>query len=250
MRLAITIAALLLLLSCDKSSQLGYAGTEQVSIAYLKSLCRGDIYDIATDLTLSGTVIATDWLVEYHKSIVVLDATGGIEINIDKVSLFRQIPVYGRVTVFCNGLTLGRAGGSIVLGAHPTGDYPVDGIDASLLERYIRIDSTTGESVAPAEKRIDEISVGDIGKYVIFRDVSIDDTGNGKWCDFDAEQAKYVSTIRRIADNDGNTFAIHTLGICHYAAEALPTGQFSVAGIIDYAGNEFRLRIINHAILE
>ena len=62
MRLAITIAALLLLLSCDKSSQLGYAGTEQVSIAYLKSLCRGDIYDIATDLTLSGTVIATDWL--------------------------------------------------------------------------------------------------------------------------------------------------------------------------------------------
>ncbi len=249
MKLATILVSLLLLLSCDRSDTLRYEGNERVSIAYLKSLCHNTIYDITTDLTVSGTVIATDWLGEYYKSIVVIDATGGIEIDIDSPSLFRRIPVYSRVTIFCNGMTLGRAGGTIVLGAHPTGDYPVDGIDASLLSRYIRIDATAGESIAPAERRIADIGAADIGNYVILRNMAIADRANGKWCDFDAEQGKYLSATRRIRDDEGNTFAVHTLGGCKYADENLPDGKFSVAGIIEYAGGEFRLRIINHSIL-
>lgn len=243
------IVSLLTLLACDHSSALRYTESREVSIAYLKSLCHSTVCDITTDLTISGTVIATDWLGEYYKSIVVIDPTGGIEIDIDSQSLFRQIPVYSRVTIFCNGLSLARAGGTVVLGSHPTGDYVVDAIDAALLARYIRIDSTSGESLAPTEKRIAEIGAGDAGKYVIIRNITITERGNGRWCDFDSERGTYISTLRRVADRDGNAFALYTLGVCDYADEALPEGEFSAAGIVEYAGGEFRLRVVNHSIL-
>ncbi len=241
--------------ACDTSSSLSYpdkgdgGNPRKVSVAYLKSLCRNDIYDITEDLTISGTVMANDWLGEYYKSIVVLDDTGGIEIDIDRVSLYRMIPIYSRVTVFCNGMTLGRVGGKTVLGAHPTGDFPVDGINGDLISRYIRIDSETGDDRKPAIRRFSEISIADIGAFVLFADIAADLGGtNGKWCD--TADGEHVTTTRCITDSEGNRFGIRTLGRCSYADEAIPTGRFSVAGIIDYSGGEYYLRIVNHDIAE
>lgn len=251
-RLLIPLISLIAAVACDASSSLEYpengnsGNPKAVSVAYLKSLCRSGIYDIAEDLTISGTVMANDWLGEYYKSIVVLDDTGGIEIDIDLPVLYRTIPVYSRVTVFCNGMTLARIGGKTVLGAHPTGDFPVDGIDGGLISRYVRIDSESGDDRKPATRRFSEISATDIGAFVCFMDIAADIDGtNGKWCD--TADGKYVTTTRYITSDDGR-FGIRTLGTCRYADEAIPVGRFSVAGIIDYSGGEYYLRIVNHGI--
>ncbi len=253
-RLLIPLISLIAAVACDASSSLEYpvngnsGNPKAVSVAYLKSLCRSEIYDIAEDLTISGTVMANDWLGEYYKSIVVLDDTGGIEIDIDLPALYRTIPVYSRVTVFCNGMTLARVGGKTVLGAHPTGDFPVDGIDGGLISRYVRIDSESGDDRKPAIRGFSEISATDIGAFVCFMDIAADlDDTNGKWCD--TADGKYVTTTRYIISDDGR-FGIRTLGTCRYADEAIPAGRFSVAGIIDYSGGEYYLRIVNHGIME
>lgn len=253
-RLLIPLISLIAAVACDASSSLEYPvnGTggnpKAVSVAYLKSLCRSGIYDIAEDLTISGTVMANDWLGEYYKSIIVLDDTGGIEIDIDLPALYRAIPVYSRVTVFCNGMTLARIGGKTVLGAHPTGDFPVDGIDGGLISRYVRIDSESGDDRKPAIRGFSEISATDIGAFVCFMDIAADlDDTNGKWCD--TADGKYVTTTRYIISDD-DRFGIRTLGTCRYADEAIPVGRFSVAGIIDYSGGEYYLRIVNHGIME
>ena len=252
-RLLIPLISLIASFACDASSSLEYPenrygdNTKTVSVAYLKSLCRSGVYDITEDFTISGTVIANDWLGEYYKSIVVLDDTGGIEIDIDLISIFRTIPVYSRVTVFCNGMTLGRVGGKTVLGSHPAGDFPVDGIDGSLISRYVRIDSESGDDRKPANRKFAEISIADIGALVCFTDIAADlDETNGKWCDI--IDGKPVTTIRRITDNDGSKFGIRTLSTCRYADEAIPIGKFSVSGIIDYSGGEYYMRIVNHGI--
>lgn len=251
-RLLIPLISLLLSVSCDTSSALSYPEKESpksVSVAYLKSLCRDGIYGITEDLTISGTVIANDWLGESYKSIVVLDSTGGVEIDIDMLSIYRTIPIYSRATVFCNGMTLARVGGKTVLGAHPTGAFPVDGIDGGLLSRYIRIDSESGDDLRPTARRFTDISAADIGNFVCFTDITADsDDTNGKWCDL--ADGKYITTTRRITDRDGNGFAVRTLGTCRYAGEAIPAGRFTVAGIIDYSGGEYFLRIVNHGIIE
>ncbi len=251
-RLLIPLISLIAAVACDASSSLEYpengngGNPKAVSVAYLKSLCRSGIYDIAEDLTISGTVMANDWLGEYYKSIVVLDDTGGIEIDIDLPALYRTIPVYSRVTVFCNGMTLARVGGKTVLGAHPTGYFPVDGIDGGLISRYVRIDSESGDDRKPAIRGFSEISAADIGAFVCFMDIAADlDSTNGKWCD--TADGKYVTTTRYITSGDGR-FGIRTLGTCRYADEAIPVGRFSVAGIIDYSGGEYYLRIVNHGI--
>ena len=249
-RLLIPLISLLATVACDGSSALSHSENESpgaTSVARLKSLCRNGIYDITEDLTISGTVMANDWLGEYYKSIVVIDGTGGIEIDIDLPSIYRTIPIYSRVTVFCNGMTLGRVGGKTVLGAHPTGDFPVDGIDGDLIARYIRIDSGSGDDIKPSERRFSEISASDIGSYVYFADISAECT-DAAWCDL--TDGKYVTTTRYITDRDGGRFAIRTLGTCLYADESIPAGRFTVAGIIDYSAGEYHLRIVNHGIIE
>lgn len=245
------IISMLAAVSCETSTYdtSSTDNGETVSIAYLKSLCSGTVYPIRSDISICGSVVANDWLGEFYKSIVVSDSTGGIEICIDAAQLYRQLPVYSRITVFCNGMALGRVGGKIELGAYPSGDFPVDGLPAETISTYIRIDETACEPVPPAEKRPGEIGISDIGTLVVFRDISLaGDIGNGCWCE--TENGEYVTTRRRIVGDDGCTFAIQTRGSCIYAGEEMPTGKFSVSGIIDYSGGEYFMVTANHGIAE
>ena len=117
------------------------------------------------------------------------------------------------------------------------------------LVTYIRTDSGNGVEIMPAEKSPDEIGISDISRPVIFRDVSLTgDTGNGCWCE--TVDGEYVTTRRHIVDGNGATFAIQTRGSCLYAGEEMPTGKFSVSGIIDYSGGEYFMVTANHGIAE
>ncbi len=253
MRLTIIPLISLIATACSGGSALNYpdddpTGGGNVSIAYMKSLCTNRTYGITTDMTVSGTVAANDWLGEFYKSIVIVDDTGGLEVAIDGYRLYEDIPVFSKVTLFCNGMTLGRVGGKIELGAHPTGDFPVDGIDRSLISCYIRIDAT-GHKLQPVERRLNEITAADISSYICLRDVMIDgDRGNGLWCE--QEDGESITTMRRIADRGGNTLVIRTDGRCIYASDPMPEGEFMVAGILDYSAGEYSLRIVNRTYSE
>ncbi len=248
--LVLTIS--LLALSCEGGSGLRYPegsgnGAEtpaaDTSIAFLKSLCSDRACTITEDMTIAGTVVANDWLGEFYKSIVVVDATAGIEVSIDSSRIYRDIPVYSKVTIFCNGMALGRVGGKVVLGAPPTGDFPVDAIPELFISRYIRIDARN-HKVEPLERTTATIDVNEISSCIRLRGVSIHgDRGNGLWCEL--SDGEPVTTTRRIADDAGGTLAIRTDGRCLYAEEPLPEGKFTVTGILDYSGGEYYLRIAN-----
>lgn len=218
-----------------------------VSIAYLKSLCNGLSSPVTKDISIVGSVIATDLYGEFYKSIIIVDESGGIEINIDKEDLFIDFPIYTEIAVSCNGLSLGRVGGKIVLGAAPAGDYTVDRISAEDMDRYISITADSPVYAEPQSIEIQDISVKDVTSYVRIDNVKFDDAdGVTGFCDF--VDGEYVTTDRTLTDCYGNILTVRTSGQCSYARETLPTGTGTVTGVIDYSSGSYLLRIVNHDI--
>ncbi|MBQ7856408.1 MAG: hypothetical protein IJ348_04770 [Alistipes sp.] len=242
--LALTIT--LGLTACDKGLSVPVPKSGEVSIAYLKSLCTHRTAEIHSDITISGVVVANDWLGEYYKSIVVVDDSGGIQVAIDGYNIYRQLPIFSRITIFCNGMTLGRIGGKVELGARPTADFIVDNIPSDMLHRYIRIDDTAAEPECVRRGTIGEMSVTDITTVVQFDDVRIVDSGRGTWCEM--IDGEFVDTIREVVDTEGVTLPIRIRGRCDYAGEAIPVGRICIKGVVDYAGGEYFLRIINYGV--
>ena len=236
------IYSLLLLISCS-TTESATSQPKEVSIAYLKSLCQGDHYRIVNDYTVRGVVVATDWLGEMNKSAVIVDSSGGLEFAIDSRDINEHLPIYSEVEILCNGLMLARIGGKIELGAPPTGTFPLDNIDDEMFDRYIRVIGSC-KDFTPTTKRFTDICADDISTVVRFENVRICEEEQGlSWCDLENDKPK--TTYRTLIDRDGNTFAVRTLGTCHYATEIMPTKEISVVGVIDYSANRYFLRIVN-----
>lgn len=252
-RLLLMLISLFLLCGCANNPSVddnGGSSTEvssgDITIAYLKSLCKGDHHRITNDYTLRGVIVANDWLGEFIKSIVVVDSSGGIEVAIESRNLSTILPVYSEIEIFCNGLMLARVGGKIELGEPSNGDFPIANIDEEMIGRYVNIVGLQPD-YEPITKRFSEIGIADIGAFVSFENIRICDEEYGlTWCDVIDDEL--VTTYRTFVDSDGNEFAIRTLPTCIYATKAIPTKTISVAGVIDYSNNRYYMRIVNGLI--
>ena len=236
-----------MLISCHSAADADV--TEKRSIAYLKGLCRGASYNVAEDVVVRGVVVATDWLGEYYKSIVVADESGGIEIAIDSHDICAVIPLYSEVEIYCNGLTLGRIGGKVSLGVSPTEDMPVDNIPASMVGRYIRV---IRENVLRdyVPRTIESLTSDDICTPVFIENLHVAETQEKlMWCERDAT-GEFVTTVRTVVDSEGHSIDVRTLGGAIYAGEKIPENTFSLGGVADYADGRLFLRITNHCIIQ
>ena len=79
--------------SCDKADEPGYMpGPDAVfmSIAHLKSLCTKASVTLTRDIRLRCVVTANDHYGEFDRTLVVADASGGIEVAVDAADLYRD----------------------------------------------------------------------------------------------------------------------------------------------------------------
>lgn len=241
------IATLSLLLACSCTSTSTPPQSGEVSIAYLKSLCKGDHFRISNNYTIRGIVVATDWLGELNNSAIVVDETGGLEFAIESDNIAERLPIFSEVTINCNGLVLARIGSKIELGMAPSGDFPLGNIDDEMFNRYIRVIGLSDEVNAPT-KQFAEIGAEDIGNIVRFESVRICSEEQGvMWCDFEGDEA--LTTIRTLRNRAGEQFDVRILSTCHYAKEVMPIEEISVIGVIDYSDNRYFLRIINKSFI-
>lgn len=248
-RLLITLFSLIVLCGCSGNPSGGESISNpplgEISVAYLKSMCKGDHYRITSDCTLRGVVVANDWLGEFNKSIVIADRSGGLEVAINSYNLAKKIPVYSEVELFCNGLMLARIGGKIELGAPSTGDFPIANIEEEMIGRYIRVLGVC-EDFEPKIKQFSEIGVADISALICLENIRICDEECGlSWCDRVGDEM--ITTYRTFVDRAGNTISIRTLPTATYAADIMPTNEISVEGVVDYSDNRYFLRIANKA---
>lgn len=247
----ISLLAAMFSAGCDRSTPFGYGddGPESpriLSVQALKERCRAPSVRIAEDINIRGTVVANDAFGEFEKTLVLEDETGGIEILADLSDLARRYELGCRMTVLCNGLSLGDYGGKIQLGAPSDGAYPVAGIPADRIARHLRRDSVAVCRRRPLALGFDELAYRHIGRYVRFTGVRFAAPECGLcFCDRDAETGKRLPTARHLVDDGNDTLILRTLPGCEYADEPLPAGRGSANGILDYFNGTYQLRIVN-----
>lgn len=252
-RVLILLVSLLLATACgatrpefseipDDNSEYGL-----VSIAYLKSLCKGLSATIKSDISIKGVVVANDHFGEFYKSLVVVDESGGVEIAIDRERLCVDFPLYTSLSVTCNGLAVGRVGGKVTLGAEPTGEYTVDRIADVDISKYLLCHNEAC-AATPREVTIAGLGVENVSDYVMLRNVRFVDEDVGRpWCEsVDGEER--LATDRCVVDVEGNRLIVRVSPHSDYAGEKIPSGSGTLCGILDYSGGDYLLRITNHEI--
>ncbi len=250
----ITVCSLLIAVGCTSATKPEYSELPNdlsesglVSIAYLKSRCNGLSANINADISIKGTVVANDLYGEFYKTIVLVDASGGVEVMLDSERLCDDFPLYANVSVTCNGLAVGRVGGKIVLGAVPTGEYTTDRIAESDFSKYLHRMPDDVTSVVPRRVAIDDLAVEHISDYILFEGVRFVDEEVGlPWCE--SVDGEYVATERHIVDGNGNRLTVRLSAHCEYAGARIPAGEGSLCGIVEYSGNAFALRIANYEV--
>ena len=94
------------------------------TIAELKGVYPGALYKITSttfedrdSVLIEGRIISSDKDGNIYKSLFIDDGTAGIEIKLDKTTLYNDYKLGQKVVVYCNGLHLGDYGGQIQLGS-------------------------------------------------------------------------------------------------------------------------------------
>lgn len=245
----IVILVSLVLVGCNRSSELTFDDSDDsfTSIAHLKSLCDKASTPIIHEIKISGVVTANDIRSEFPKTLIIEDATAGIEIAVDHTALADLFPLGAQVTVYCSGLALGDYGGKVQLGARPTGAYNIDRIARADITRYIRCTDLNAGTRRPRTVQIGALSIDDADRYVHLDGVHFPDA-EAPWCERDPLTGEICTTVRTLMDATGATLPVRIHASSHYASEPIPCGTGSVNGIVDWFNGEVSLRIVNYEI--
>lgn len=250
----LSLSLFLAVSACDRSEALEYTPgidtKEHLSIAYLKSLCRAESHTIRTDCYIEGLITANDLYGEYTQALVVEDASGGIEIEVEGRELFRHYPVGRTLRIFCEGLALGDYGGKVILGAAPTGEYLTDRISEN--DRALRLHLLEHTPVSPTPRHITiaEARLAWVGRYVALSDLEVVESRTGaRWCECNPLSGAPITTTRHLVDAAGDTLDLYLPATISYATEPLPSGRVCAYGILDYFNRRFQLRPVNRGVL-
>lgn len=239
--------ALLFVAACTPVEDAPLRG--EVSIAYVWSLAQERSVKIKHDIYVSGRVVLNDKLGEVSHCFVLADESGGLEVKVDSKSVDRYVPLYSDVTLRLSGLSIGRQGGKLVVGKHPTGEFVVDRVAEEEIFNHITL-STTAD-IAPSARRV---TISDIELYDLLTYVRLDALcfleadGHRCWCERDTLSGDYVTTVSHLTDGR-DTLRVVVDGGCRYASEPLPSAVEHCYGIVDWHQDDIALRISNHRFL-
>ena len=138
--------------------------TANTTIAELKEKhIEGEFENVTEDLIIEGVVIADDASGNFYRQIILQDATGGIELRLNKNELYNDFPIGRQLFVKANGLTLGDYNGLVQLGGgtyiDDRGDTRLAGIEELFINDYL-VRGLRDQKVEP------KIWVEDIARHV------------------------------------------------------------------------------------
>jgi len=220
--------------------------TANTTIAALKALhvtTNGGFDKIAGDLIIEGTVVMDDRSGNYYKTLVIQDATGGIEVKFNDGYLFNQFPVGRKMYIYCKDLILTDYNGLTQL----TGSTIEEGgnlIDVGLTETQVRKKVVKGPISAtppvPTVVGISNLNASHISTLIKLENVQFIAADAGKTY---ADPVTQYSLNRTLMNCTGGKLILRSSGYATFAGTLTPTGSGTITGVLGIYGNTLQLFI-------
>ena len=206
------------------------------TIAELKKLhTLGGLEQITDDKIIEATVIGNDESGNIYKSMVIQDATAGIELKINATSLYNDFKVGTKVLVKCKDLTLGDYNGLTQIGfagVDFNGAPALVGIEQALITNYI-FKGGAGNPITPKVIKIADLT-NDLASTLIQIDNA--EFAAGSFGLPYADAVKKASANRNVTSCVVGTIVVRTSGYANFANDLTPTGNGSIVGIFTVFG--------------
>ncbi|MEI6410849.1 MAG: DUF5689 domain-containing protein [Bacteroidota bacterium] len=200
-------------------------------------------YDkVKDDLIIGGEVIMDDASGNYYKTLVIQDASGGIEVKFNDGYLSNTMPIGRKIFIRCKDLILTDYNGLTQL----TGSTVVEnGVPSSvgLTAAQVLTKVVKGEyaAVKLAPKKIsvaDKTNPDLLSTLVELDDVQFTQCDAGKPY---ADVATKNSLNRLLEDCSGNQLIVRTSGYANFASQSTPTGNGKIVGVMSVYGSDYQL---------
>ncbi len=206
-----------------------------LSIDSLKIKYPGVLQEITDDVIIQGIITATDESGNFYKTLEIQDNTAGIELKLDKTSLYTEYKVGQRLYIKCKGLYIGQYGGMTQLG------YIYNGAIGRLPEVYFAAhlfkDSLPGPAPVPANLTIPQLSPKYLSSLVQLQGIHFDDVGQP------VANAVDDYTHHNIVDDLGNSIILRTSKYANFAASLLPSGKGNLTGILSVYNGDYQFYV-------
>ncbi|MEI8202410.1 MAG: DUF5689 domain-containing protein [Bacteroidota bacterium] len=204
------------------------AGATLKTIADLKAWDGTGSVVIDSNWYIRAIVVATDESGNYYKDMVMQDSTGGIDIKLEKYSLYNDYPLGQVVYVALKGLYLSNANGT-----HSLGYKGVTGIvtlPTIMIDGHLFRDKFPGPVPAPVVLTSLTFQDKYINTLVVFKGVSFADAGSTY---ADPLYLLGGMTPRNFTDTLSSTAIImRSSHYANFATDLLPSGTGNVRGIL------------------
>ena len=219
--------------------------TSNTTIAELKALhVTPDGYDqITEDLIIEGTVVMDDRSGNYYKTLVIEDATGGIEIKFNDGFLYNRYPVGRLIFIKCQDLILTDYNNLVQLtGSTVEQGGQVDDVGITEAQERSKVVKGPISATPPAPRVLDisEINASHISTLIRLENVQFIAADADRTF---ADPVTKFSLNRTLKDCDGDQIILRTSGYSDFAGELTPTGNGSLTGVLGIFGTTLQLYV-------
>ncbi|MDZ4204545.1 MAG: DUF5689 domain-containing protein, partial [Bacteroidales bacterium] len=205
------------------------------TIAQLKASYTG-LKQITDDIIIKGIVVANDESGNLYKKMIIQDATAGIELALDKTSLYNEYKLGQRVFVKCKNMYIGDYSNLIQLGYLFSG--AIGRLPEIFMPNHLFRDSLPGPPPQPQTlTTIGLVNASLISKLVKFENVRFAES-SVMWAPQSAD-----ATNLTLLDAGNNQLAVRTSKYANFASQLTPKGFGNVTGILSIFGTTYQLTI-------
>ncbi len=183
-----------------------------------------------TDWIIKGQVIMDDKSGNFYKTLVIQDASSGIEVKFNDGYLYNKYPIGRNVYINLRGLVLSDYNGVVSINGGTVVENGVTSV-VGLSSPQVEAKVFKGEFeplIAPKVKKINELYTSDISTLVQIDDVEFANADVNKTY---ADPVGRTSLNRKIQDCNQLTVLLRSSGYSNFAAALTPAGKGSIVGV-------------------